>query len=132
MHKSLIEPILHKLVNMVNSYPIIKWTEVELDRMNIIQDLKYAIIGEFSYGWPNPKVLRKAIPLQCVNKGDCKIGLFRSRHVFIRLSLMEYFVNLISKGDYYITCNEGFYFIMRTLIYDVRFKIDEETTKAMA
>ncbi|MCE0480823.1 hypothetical protein HAX54_037969 [Datura stramonium] len=37
-------------------------------------------------------------------KGGCRIRLLRSKHILIRLSLQEDFVNLVSKGAFYITC----------------------------
>ncbi|MCD7454483.1 hypothetical protein HAX54_024975 [Datura stramonium] len=45
---------------------------------------------------------------------------------------MEDYTNMILKGAYYITCKEGYSYLMRTLIYDTNFKEEEETTKAMA
>uniref|UniRef100_A0A0V0I4K5 Putative ovule protein n=1 Tax=Solanum chacoense TaxID=4108 RepID=A0A0V0I4K5_SOLCH len=42
------------------------------------------------------------------------------------------FINLISKGAFYILCKDGYSYLMRTLIYDPRFNIKEETTKTLA
>ncbi|KAG5615945.1 hypothetical protein H5410_015769 [Solanum commersonii] len=76
--------------------------------------------------------LRKAIPSQCGIKGECMVGLLQNRHVLIRLSYMEDYINIISKGVYYITCNEGYSYLMRTLIYDSKFRVEEETSRSMA
>lgn len=46
--------------------------------MNIIEELQFAIIGKFSYGWPDIAELREQIPKQCGIKGDCKIRLIRN------------------------------------------------------
>ncbi|WMV35181.1 hypothetical protein MTR67_028566 [Solanum verrucosum] len=96
------------------------------------EDLQLAVVGKFAHGWLDMEDLREAIPKQCNIKGNCKIGLFRNKHILIRLFSKEDYINLISKGAFYITCKEGYSYLMRTLIYDVNFKIDEETTKTMA
>ncbi|KAK4724686.1 hypothetical protein R3W88_027465 [Solanum pinnatisectum] len=96
--------------------------------MNSKQNLEFAIIGKFSYGWPDLEFLRKAIPSQCGIKRECMVGLLRNRHVLIRLSSMEDYINIISKGVYYITCNEGYSY----LIYDSKFRVEEETSRSMA
>lgn len=121
-----------KSVSYVDGIPHIQWTASEVEQMNIKEDLQYAVVGKFAHGWPEMDDLRDAIPKQCNIKSKCKIGLFRNRHILIRLYLKEDYINLISKGAFYITCKEGYSYIMRTLIYDVNFKIDEETTKTMA
>lgn len=61
--------------------PRITWTEEEVDRMNVIENLQYAIIGKFSYGWPDLDDLRMQIPEQLKIIGDCSIGLLRNRHI---------------------------------------------------
>ncbi|WMV47242.1 hypothetical protein MTR67_040627 [Solanum verrucosum] len=100
--------------------------------MNVLENLQYAVIGKFSYGWPQLEELRKLIPSQCQIKGTCQIGLLRNKHVLIRLELFEDFVNIMAKPSYYITDREGFTYPMRPLIYDEKFKVTEETTQAMA
>lgn len=50
----------------------------------------------------------------------------------MRPKLFEDFVNKMSKPSYYITNKEGIAYPMRPLIYDEMFKVDEETTQAMA
>ncbi|KAG5594237.1 hypothetical protein H5410_035469 [Solanum commersonii] len=85
----------------------ITWTEDEVRRMNTIEKLQYAVIGKFSYRWPEMDDLRIQIPKQ-------------------------YFVNMMSKNSYYIMGKDGTAYQMRPLIYDAKFKVDEETTQAMA
>ncbi|KAH0743052.1 hypothetical protein KY290_031045 [Solanum tuberosum] len=76
--------------------------------------------------------LRLNIPKQYDIKGDCQNGLLRNKYILIRLSKQVDFINLISKGAYYIGCKDVYSYRMRTLIYDARFQINEETTKALA
>ncbi|KAH0669203.1 hypothetical protein KY285_023362 [Solanum tuberosum] len=83
--KAGIDPIPMKQLSYNNGTPRIVWTEEEVNRMNILEDLQYAVIGKFSYGWPELEELRTIIPRQCNIKGECKIGLLRNRHVLIRL-----------------------------------------------
>ncbi|KAK4729999.1 hypothetical protein R3W88_022987 [Solanum pinnatisectum] len=100
--------------------------------MNILEDLQYAVVGKFSYGWPELEELRTCMPQQCTIKGECRIGLLRNRHVLIRLDQQEDFINLMSKGIYYILAKDGYSYTMRPLIYDAKCKVEEETTQAMA
>lgn len=123
---------LRKDVTIHEGIPHVKWTEEEVHKMNQIERLQFAVVGKFTYDWSDLEELRKIIPQQCGVKGGCQIGLFRSKHILIRLSLQEDFVNLVSKGDFYITCKDGYSYLMRTLIYDSRFKVNEETSLAMA
>ncbi|KAM3283710.1 hypothetical protein P3S67_022508 [Capsicum chacoense] len=124
--------ISRKEIVMIEGIPHIKWTEEEVDIMNRMENLQYAVIGKFMYEWSDLEELRLIIPLQCDIKGDCQIGLFRSKHILIRVTQHADFINLISKGAFYIKCKDGYSYLMRTLIYDARFRINEETTKAMA
>uniref|UniRef100_M1B2P1 DUF4283 domain-containing protein n=1 Tax=Solanum tuberosum TaxID=4113 RepID=M1B2P1_SOLTU len=100
--------------------------------MNIIENLQYAVVGKFSYEWPALEELRTLIPKQCGTKGDCQVGYLRNRHILIRFNLLEDFVNIMSKGVYYFNDKEGYNYQMRSLIYDAKFKVAEETTQAMA
>ncbi|KAK4736949.1 hypothetical protein R3W88_000646 [Solanum pinnatisectum] len=100
--------------------------------MNILEDLQYAVIGKFSYGWPELEELRTTLPHQCNIKGECKIGFLRNWHILIRLDQHTDFINLMSKSIYYIMAKDGYSYSMRPLIYNAKFKVDEETTKAMA
>lgn len=87
---------------LVEEIPQVDWTEEEIERMNYIEDLQYVVIGKFSYEWSDLEELRKIIPKQCEVKGDYQIGLFRSKHILIRLTQQEDFVNLISRGAFNI------------------------------
>ncbi|WMV26801.1 hypothetical protein MTR67_020186 [Solanum verrucosum] len=99
--------------------------------MIIKENLQYAILGKFSYGWPEIQELRTLIPKQCDLKGECNIGLLRNRYVLIRASLMEDYVNLLSKPVFYIT-HKWWSYPMRTLKWDPLFDPEEETTTAIA
>ncbi|KAH0644843.1 hypothetical protein KY284_032727 [Solanum tuberosum] len=121
-----------KQLSYNNGIPRLVWTEEEVDRMNILEDLQYAVIGKFSYGWPELEELRTILPHQCNIKGECKIGLLRNRHILIILDQKADFINLMSKSIYYILAKDGYSYSMRPLIYDAKFKVDEETTQAMA
>lgn len=76
-----VTPIPIKKPLYINGIPRITWTEEEVKRMNTIENLQYAVIGKFSYGWPEMDDLRTQIPKQCNVKGGCKIGLLRNRHI---------------------------------------------------
>lgn len=60
--------------------------EEKVDKINRIKNLHFAVIGKFIYKWTNLEKLRKIVLQQCDIKGDCKIGLFRNKHVFIHLT----------------------------------------------
>lgn len=38
------------------------FTEAEVERMNMIEGLQYAVVGKFSFGWPDLNELRRIIP----------------------------------------------------------------------
>lgn len=99
--------------------------------MNIIKNLQYAIVGKFSYGWPDIAELREQIPKYCVIKGESKIRFIRNGHVLIRLELVEDFVNILYKSAYYINDKNKNSYQMRPLIYD-SFRPEEETTQVLA
>ncbi|KAK4733162.1 hypothetical protein R3W88_007423 [Solanum pinnatisectum] len=99
--------------------------------MIINEDLQYAVIGKFSYGWPDILDMRKLIPKQCELKREVNIGLLTNKCVLIRESLLEDYVKLLSKPQFYITYNHWSY-PMRTLKWDPLFDPEEETTTAMA
>lgn len=88
------------------------------------------MIGKFSYGWPELEELRIQIPKQCNIKGDCKNGLLRNRHVLMRFSRQDDFINMMSKSSYYILSKDGYSYLIRPFIYDAKFSVDEETTQA--
>ncbi|KAG5616346.1 hypothetical protein H5410_016170 [Solanum commersonii] len=123
---------LRRDFTLVRGIPQIKWTEEEVDRMNQIEELQFAVVGKFTHEWSDLEELRRIIPQQCDIKGNCQIGLFRNKHILIRLTKHEDFVNMISKGDFYVKCKDGYSYLMRTLIYDSRFNVNEETSLALA
>lgn len=67
------------------------------------ENLEFAVIGKFTYGWPEIHELRRQIPRQCELKGDCKIRLLCNRYILIRASLMKDYVHLLSKPSFNIT-----------------------------
>lgn len=71
--------------------------------MIVNENIEFAVIGKFSYGWPEIQDLKILIPKQCEMKGECKIGLLCNRHVLIRSLLMEDYVHLLSKPTSYIS-----------------------------
>ncbi|KAM3221779.1 hypothetical protein P3L10_021049 [Capsicum annuum] len=123
-----VEPIQIKKLSYIDGVPRVVWTEEEVDRMNVLENLQYAVIGKFSYGWPVIDDLRMQIPKQLNVKGRCNIGFLRNRHILIRF---EDFVN-VSKNVYYINDKDGYSYQMRPLIHDTKFRMEEETTQAMA
>uniref|UniRef100_M1DRG6 DUF4283 domain-containing protein n=1 Tax=Solanum tuberosum TaxID=4113 RepID=M1DRG6_SOLTU len=78
-----------KDITYVHSESTVLWDEEEVDNMVIQEDLEFAVIEKFSYGWPELEEIRKIMPLQYKIKAECKIGFLRDRHVLIRLTTME-------------------------------------------
>lgn len=62
--------------------------------MNVIEGLQYAVVGKFAYGWPELSEIRRIVPAQCGIKGECNIGYLRGKHVLIRLTLCQGFIDL--------------------------------------
>lgn len=56
-----MENIAIKLVIYIAGVPRITWTNKEVNKMNIIEDLQLAIIEKFSYGWMKLDDLRNQI-----------------------------------------------------------------------
>lgn len=102
-----------KLITFIHGESRLTWTEEEVERMNIMENLQYDVVGKFSYGWPEVDELRKAIPAQCGIKGECQIGFFRNRHVLIQLTLKKDFINLTSRGSYFIIAKDGYSYQVR-------------------
>lgn len=73
---------------MEDGFPTIRSMEAEAKRMNRLEDLQYAVVDKFSYGWPKLE-LRRNIPTQCGIKGDVRIVLLRHKYVLIRCELVE-------------------------------------------
>ncbi|WMV07384.1 hypothetical protein MTR67_000769 [Solanum verrucosum] len=99
--------------------------------MIVNENLQYAVVGKFSYCWPDIQELRKIIPKQCGLKGECNIGLLTNKYVLIRATLLEDYVNLLSKPVFYLT-QQNWSYPMRTLKWDPLFNPEEETSTAIA
>ncbi|KAG5570617.1 hypothetical protein H5410_060383 [Solanum commersonii] len=125
------KPLPLKPISYLHGEPIVVWDQEEIDQMIINESLQYAVVGKFSYEWPELQDLRKLIPKQCELKGDCKIGLLSNRHVLIRAILLEDYVHLLSKPVFYILQRHQSY-PMRTLKWDPMFNPEEETSTAIA
>ncbi|KAH0761341.1 hypothetical protein KY290_017414 [Solanum tuberosum] len=97
--------------------------------MIVKENLKFAIIGKFSYGWLDTQDLRNLIPTQCELREDCNIGLLSNKRVLIRASSLEDYV--LSKPAFFIT-QKGWSYPMRTLKWDPMFDPEEETSTAIA
>lgn len=59
-----------KPVTILHGQPLFEFIEAEVYQMNMIEGLQYAVVGKFSYGWPELPELRRIIPLQSGVKGD--------------------------------------------------------------
>ncbi|WMV45111.1 hypothetical protein MTR67_038496 [Solanum verrucosum] len=125
-----VQSIPLKPVTYLHGEPQVIWEQDEVNQMIVNENLEYAVIGKFSYGWPDIQNLRKLIPKQCELKGDCNIRLLSNRHVLIRATLLEDYVHLLSKSAFYITQNNWSYPV-RTLKWDPMFKPEKETTTAI-
>ncbi|KAG5580971.1 hypothetical protein H5410_051598 [Solanum commersonii] len=120
-----------KQISYLHGAPRINWEEEEVNQMIINEDLQYAVIGKFSYRWPEIHELRRLIPKQCELKGEVNIGLLSNIYILIRAMLLEDYVNLLSKPQVYITHKHWSYPI-RTLKWDSLFDPVEETSIAIA
>lgn len=129
---STVDPIPLRRATLLHRHPVVKFTKEEVDRMNVIEGLQYTVVGKLSYGWSDLQQLRRIIPGQFGIKGECNIGFLRDRHVLIRLTLWEDFINFTTKNAYYIKDKYGYEYQLRSLIYDTKFKAGEETPKSMA
>jgi len=129
--KSNIKRLPLKPISYLHGEPQVIWEVEKVYQMIVNENLEYAVIGKFSYGWPDIQDLRKLIPKQCELKGECNIGLLSNKYVLIRATLLEDYVHLLSKPAFYITQN-NWSFPMRTLKWDPMFNPEEETTTAIA
>ncbi|KAG5595474.1 hypothetical protein H5410_036706 [Solanum commersonii] len=129
--QSQYNPILLKQIAYLHGEPRIVWEEKEVNQMIINEDLQYAVVGKFSYGWPDIQDLRKLIPKQCELKGEVNIGLLSNRYILIRATRLDDYVKLLSKPQFYIT-HDYYSYPMRTLKWDPCFDPEEETSTAIA
>lgn len=124
----VVQPILIKEVDFLNSIPYVWWAKEEVDRINFNEGLQFTVVGKFSYCWLDLEDFKIQLSKQLNIKGDCKIRLLRNRHILMRFDRMEDFFNVLAKKMYYINARDGHSYQMRPLIYDAKFKMDEETT----
>ncbi|KAH0689108.1 hypothetical protein KY289_016466 [Solanum tuberosum] len=127
----IAKPIPMKPIAYLHGEPRIIWEEEEVEHMIIKENLEFVVIDKFSYGWPEIQDLRKLIPKHCELRRECKIGLLSNRHVLIRASCLEDYVNLLSKSAFYLL-HRGLSYPMRTLKWDPMFDPEEETSTAIA
>lgn len=120
-----------KPIAYLHGEPRVICEEKEVDQMIVNENLQYAVIGKLSYGWHDIQELRRLIPKQFELKRECNIGVLSNRHVLIRPSNMNDYVNLLSKPAFYITCTSWTYTI-RILKWEPLFYLEKETTTAIA
>ncbi|WMV14215.1 hypothetical protein MTR67_007600 [Solanum verrucosum] len=128
--KAQSKPIPLKPISYLHGEPQVICEHDEVNQMIINENLEYAVIGKFSYGWPEIQDLQKLIPKQCELKDECNIGLLSNIHVLIRATLLKDYVHLLSKLEFYIT-QRIWSFRMRTLKWDPMFNPEEETSTAI-
>ncbi|KAK4343228.1 hypothetical protein RND71_036322 [Anisodus tanguticus] len=116
-----------KPVTYLHGEPTIRFNKEEIELMVNQQDLRFAVVGKFSFGWPEISSLRTSIPKQCELKGEVRIGLLCNRHVLIRCSLFEDYLTLMSKPNWTIQ-EKGAVFSMRTFKWSTWFDSEEETS----
>ncbi|KAK4378142.1 hypothetical protein RND71_000004 [Anisodus tanguticus] len=116
-----------KPITYLHGEPTIRFNKEEIELMINQQDLRFAVVGKFSYGWPEISSLRTSIPKQCELKGEVRIGLLCNRHVLIRCSLFEDYLTLMSKPNWNIQ-EKGTIFSMRTFKWSTWFDSEEETS----
>uniref|UniRef100_M1DSS2 Uncharacterized protein n=1 Tax=Solanum tuberosum TaxID=4113 RepID=M1DSS2_SOLTU len=63
-----IKKVPLKSVTYLHGETIVLWEQEEVDKMIINENLECAVIGKFSYGWPNIQDLRKLIPKQWIQR----------------------------------------------------------------
>ncbi|KAK4344458.1 hypothetical protein RND71_034634 [Anisodus tanguticus] len=116
-----IKPIVY-----LHGEPTVRFEKKEVEVMIHQQNLNLAVIGKFSHGWPEIRLLRTAIPKQCGLKAEVNIGLLCDRHVLIRCTIAEDYDTLMSRQTFEIKEKNKPY-LMRTFKWDVTFNPEEET-----
>ncbi|XP_075087644.1 uncharacterized protein LOC142169650 [Nicotiana tabacum] len=61
---SAVEPIPLRRITFLHGKLMVKFTKSEVERMNVIEGLQYAVVGKLSYGWPDLQELRRIIRAQ--------------------------------------------------------------------
>ncbi|WMV38471.1 hypothetical protein MTR67_031856 [Solanum verrucosum] len=91
-----------KRISFLHGKPQVIWEQEKVNQI-INKNLKYAVIGKFSYGWLDIQDLCKLIPKQCELKGDYNNDILSNRHILIRMPLLEDYIHILSKSPFYIT-----------------------------
>jgi len=90
-------PIPIKYITYIHGEPTILWEEEEVETIIIKEVLPFAIIGNFSFGWSELEEILKLV-LYCVRfKAECKARFLSDRHILVRLTTMQYYLNVMSK-----------------------------------
>ncbi|KAK4348312.1 hypothetical protein RND71_031067 [Anisodus tanguticus] len=116
-----IKPIVY-----LHGEPTVRFEKKEVEVMIHQQDIKLAVVGKFSHGWPEIGLLRTLIPKQCGLKAEVNIGLLCDRHVLIRCTIAEDYDTLMSRQTFEIKEKNKPY-LMRTFKWDVTFNPEEDT-----
>lgn len=109
----------------------IQWTKDNVIKMNTTEKLQYAVVGMCFNDWPEMEKLWSQILKQCKGMGDWTVAVLRNKHILNILSMKDNLVIMSSNNVFYYLDKESFFYSMRPLIYDVKFKVDDETTSAM-
>ncbi|KAH0742869.1 hypothetical protein KY290_030862 [Solanum tuberosum] len=59
--KAQIKPLPLKPISYLHGEPQVIWEQEEVNQIIINENLEYAVIEKFSYGWPDIQELRKLI-----------------------------------------------------------------------
>ncbi|KAG5620331.1 hypothetical protein H5410_005549, partial [Solanum commersonii] len=129
--KAQVKPVQMKPILYLHGESQVIWEQEEVNQMIVNENLEYAVIGKFSYGWPDIQELRTLIPKQCELNGECNIRMISNRHVLIRATILEVYVHVLLKPAFYITQN-NWSFPMRNLKWDPMFNPEEETSTTIA
>ncbi|KAH0653161.1 hypothetical protein KY290_031448 [Solanum tuberosum] len=123
----LVAPAVSTYVDSLRQQkePQVIWEQEEVNQI-INENLEYAVIGKFSYGWPDIQDLCKLIPKQCELKGDYNNDILSNRHILIRTTLLEDYIHLLSKSAFISHIKVGL--STRNLIWDLIFNPEGETS----
>ncbi|XP_049394640.1 uncharacterized protein LOC125858913 [Solanum stenotomum] len=124
-------PVSLKPLTYLHGEPRVIWDQSEVEQIIVNENLQYVVVGKFSHRWSDIQELRRLIPKQCELKGECNRGLLTNRYVLIRATLMEDYINLLSKPIFYIA-QQNWSYPMRTLKWDPMFDPEEETSTTIA
>uniref|UniRef100_M1CC63 DUF4283 domain-containing protein n=1 Tax=Solanum tuberosum TaxID=4113 RepID=M1CC63_SOLTU len=99
-------PLKLKPVIYVHGEPTTSFNFSDLESYIQEENLQYALVAKFSYGRSDMIDLRKSFTRHFAIKGDCNLGLLDHRHVLVRLSNREDFVEVYSRAVSFITMTE--------------------------